>query len=421
LDKTPIRLSQRPPRPDQTVEQFHELIDEAYRDAVAAYGNAGIDLEIVEGEADVTVILCTLGEDDCSGEFTALLDTDSGPLALADYPYPYPYHNDLLLQRLNVGRLTEILTHLPSDSERRNLLYWIALHETGHSLGLRHAETESEVMPFEIDLRRLNDRVSLSVTDLAGLQRRYGDMAEPVQIPSDFQGGLVPSPDDPDDPDHDGLPTLFELTVTRTDPDLADTDADRYDDGTEYVNGLDPRNPDTDGDGKWDRDEVEDGTDPWSPMEVIEQGNVRFPVGVATCTIPGANGSARTLALSERDLTHGTLNEGDCVVTYLETGERTAVKGAIVRALTPNERSTCLLGFSEPLQQALDPHNDFGISTGRTLVPLRFDRNLPANPILGPNASIEVIQPGREACIGEETTVLVRVKDVAGGGLSAIP
>ena len=58
------------------------------------------------------------------------------------------------------------------------------------------------------------------------------------------------------DSDGDGLTDAFEHLVTKTDPQLPDSDLDLLDDGTEFAQGLDPNVADTDGDGLDDIDEA---------------------------------------------------------------------------------------------------------------------------------------------------------------------
>ena len=66
------------------------------------------------------------------------------------------------------------------------------------------------------------------------------------------------------DRDGDGLATIDELFVHRTDPSKADTDDDGLPDPDELAAGTDPWNPDTDGDGLLDGEEAALGTDPIS-------------------------------------------------------------------------------------------------------------------------------------------------------------
>ena len=72
------------------------------------------------------------------------------------------------------------------------------------------------------------------------------------------------------DTDQDGLSDAFERIVTKTNPNLADTDGDGMPDGWEYSNGLNPHsdpsddeaNADADGDGLSNIAEMANGTDP---------------------------------------------------------------------------------------------------------------------------------------------------------------
>ena len=102
----------------------------------------------------------------------------------------------------------------------------------------------------------------------------------------------------PSDSDADGLPDPLEAELG-TDPDRADSDGDRLNDGDEHwTQGTDPLNADTDGDGIADGDELDYGLDPndaasagyqlgWpmAPLafkQSLDQRDVRTPIAAGT-------------------------------------------------------------------------------------------------------------------------------------------
>ena len=137
---------------------------------------------------------------------------------------------------------------------------------------------------FRYDLRSLECRMENGEWDVAGLtnivigasfgevpfQTTLADVATNVPFSVfnfPFSVSFHPLlPEDAADPDRDGdgLATIDELFVHRTDPSRADTDDDGLSDPGELAAGTDPRNPDTDGDGLLDGEEAVMGTDPLS-------------------------------------------------------------------------------------------------------------------------------------------------------------
>ncbi len=75
------------------------------------------------------------------------------------------------------------------------------------------------------------------------------------------------------DPDHDGLPTWFEVQRSHTNPHKKDTDGDGLSDGAEIKRyHTNPRKADTDGDGFSDGVEIADGTNPRDPKSFPGSG-----------------------------------------------------------------------------------------------------------------------------------------------------
>jgi hypothetical protein len=94
------------------------------------------------------------------------------------------------------------------------------------------------------------------------------------------------------DPDHDGLPTWFELRRSHTSPHKKDTDGDGLSDGAEVKRyHTNPRKADTDGDGFSDGVEVADGTDPRSAKSFPGKGD---DGGQSQGDTPGASGKDPT-------------------------------------------------------------------------------------------------------------------------------
>jgi pectin methylesterase-like acyl-CoA thioesterase len=72
------------------------------------------------------------------------------------------------------------------------------------------------------------------------------------------------------DHDSDGLTNLDEYAVHGTNPLIADTDGDGFNDGDELTAGTNPFDPDTDGDGMFDGFEITHGLDPLNHRDALE-------------------------------------------------------------------------------------------------------------------------------------------------------
>ena len=107
---------------------------------------------------------------------------------------------------------------------------------------------------------------------------------DPFNPDTDGNGVL----DGDEDPDHDGLPTRWELAfgydALKADTDgngildgQEDPDGDGLNNLGEFAAGTDPRNPDTDGDGWNDEAEVTGGGDPLNPLVTPNHGFVTRP------------------------------------------------------------------------------------------------------------------------------------------------
>ncbi len=102
------------------------------------------------------------------------------------------------------------------------------------------------------------------------------------------------------DTDGDGLNDWDEISVYKTDPNLADTDGDGLSDGKEVTRyGTDPRQADTDGDGVKDGAEVQQGTNPKDASSFLPQNLPEIPrwqmkvVSVDSEELTGADGRAQ--------------------------------------------------------------------------------------------------------------------------------
>ena len=101
------------------------------------------------------------------------------------------------------------------------------------------------------------------------------------------------------DTDGDGLNDWDEISVYKTDPNLADTDGDGLSDGKEVAGGTDPRQADTDGDGVKDGAEVQQGTNPKDASSFLPQNLPEIPrwqmkvVSVDSEELTGADGRAQ--------------------------------------------------------------------------------------------------------------------------------
>ncbi len=95
------------------------------------------------------------------------------------------------------------------------------------------------------------------------------------------------------DPDHDGLPTRFELRRSHTKPHRADSDRDGLKDGFEvHKSKTNPRKADTDGDGFSDGAELRAGSNPRRARSV-PTGNQVFG-GIRTVPAAGSGGGAKS-------------------------------------------------------------------------------------------------------------------------------
>ncbi len=171
----------------------------------------------------------------------------------------------------------EQLIRLPDslDTEAgRNQVYYVILHEFGHSLGLAHSETEDAAMYRAVvgdDTKAT--RARLHSDDIERIQDLYGtkdgstaplvpSFPAPPSDPGEFIAPIAEGPD----ADGDGLSDAFEELVTSTDPNSNDTDGDGLTDSFEVTYGLNPLDPDSDGDGRDDYTEVIDGSPARAPV-----------------------------------------------------------------------------------------------------------------------------------------------------------
>ncbi len=149
-------------------------------------------------------------------------------------------------------------------------LFTVALHETGHALGLEHSQVEGAVMAAGYPAGGLT---ALAQDDIRAVQALYGSedgRRPPLAAPRPGQFGTPPdllTQGDPDT-DGDGVPDPMEVFVFGTDPFEADTDGDGTNDYTEIFVAGTPADVDrmgevdTDDDGVPDKLEREKGTDP---------------------------------------------------------------------------------------------------------------------------------------------------------------
>ena len=110
---------------------------------------------------------------------------------------------------------------------------------------------------FRYDMSRLPDPVVTNVTvgiGNGGLGRTFN--AIPRDVTSLKWSRVTEADRETSDRDGDGLPTVDEILIHHTNPDLADSDCDGSDDAREIATGSDPTVRDSDGDG------LVDGSDP---------------------------------------------------------------------------------------------------------------------------------------------------------------
>lgn len=146
--------------------------------------------------------------------------------------------------------------------------FTVALHETGHALGLVHtSDPQAAMYPGYHPVSGLN------ATDIENAQLLYGSRDLSVLPQPDPIPGQLPPPPSFDlqlnpDSDGDGIPDSIEVLVLGSDPFSADSDGDGQSDFAQtFVEGRDPApqvvpGDDTDDDGLSDVEELRRGTDP---------------------------------------------------------------------------------------------------------------------------------------------------------------
>ncbi len=154
------------------------------------------------------------------------------------------------------------------------------------------------------------------------VERRTG--TDPHKRDTDGDG----VPDGLEDPDHDGLNTLFELRRTKTDPGDPDSDNDGIRDGAEDPDGdklsnrgeqkygTSPHKADTNGDGQddWHEDRDHDGI-----VNGMEQDSFRLPTGL-TPKLTKANEDVPVSAAEQCHSRRGQTKPGSC--SYLKHGTK---------------------------------------------------------------------------------------------------
>ena len=250
----------------------------------------------------------------------------------------------------------------------------VATHELGHSLGLLHADDNSDgdslcngdadspIMCSFVFSEQTDQGPALHQTDIAAIQLLYGSPEAPLGINPVFpplsDPPDSPAPPDENDPDGDGLDTFTERLLTwptglKCDPNDPDTDGDGLSDGYEVQNLLDPTNPDSDGDGLNDAWEIARALDPRSYVVVTESGIVVAREGVPVCMLPVVGETRLKVGLTTNDFLRAGFAFGDTVtLTAKSTGGQESVIENVVITQWATETG-CTLWMTGDLQAAL--------------------------------------------------------------------